>query len=214
MMEKAEIRAGYQSFARWFDLAEAVPELLGVRRLRRKLLRHAKGRVLEVAIGTGKNLPHYPEDCRVTGIDLSRAMLDRTRRRARRLGRDVRLVEMDAERLAFPGDSFDTVVDSLSLCTFPAPEAALREMARVCRPSGRVLLLEHGRSDRGWLGRWQDRRATRHAEKLGCHWNREPRELVEAAGLHVEEGRRSFLGIFHRIRVRRGSRRPPRSAQP
>ena len=95
--------------------------------------------------------------------------------------------------------SFDSVVSSLTTCTFPNPVAALQEMARVCRTDGRVLLLEHGRSDREWLGRWQDRRADRHAQQLGCHWNREPLKLVREAGLKVSKSQRLFFGVFHTI---------------
>jgi hypothetical protein len=72
-------------------------------------------------------------------------------------------------------------------------------MGRVCRHDGRILLLEHGRSDRPRLGRWQDLRADRHAQDLGCLWNREPLELVRQAGLRVQQSERHFLGIFHVI---------------
>jgi hypothetical protein len=75
-------------------------------------------------------------------------------------------------------------------------------MGRVCRPKGKILLLEHGRSDRDWLGRWQDRHADEFAKPLGCHWNREPLNLVCKAGLTVNEARRNFFGIFHRIEAR------------
>jgi methyltransferase OMS1 len=76
---------------------------------------------------------------------------------------------------------------------------ALEEMARVCRTDGKIVLLEHGRSNREWLGRWQDKRADRHAKQLGCHWNRETLELVRQAGLKVQNSRRVFFGVFHQI---------------
>lgn len=158
--------------------------------------------MLEVAIGTGQNLEHYPPDCDVTGIDLSHEMLARAKARADRLGRKLKLEVMDAQSLVFPDASFDTVVDSLSLCTFPAPIQALCEMGRVCSRDGQLLFLEHGRSDRHWLGQFQDRRADRHAAKLGCVWNREPLELVEQAGLNVLDARRYGFGMFHVIVAR------------
>lgn len=196
---KAEIRQKYDKFARWYDLAEGLPELLGVRRLRRRLLKRASGRVLEVAVGTGKNLQYYPPTCRITGTDYSPGMLEIARKRAARLGREVAFLVMDGEGLAFPDRSFDTVVSSLTLCTFPDPATTLREMSRVCRPGGRILLLEHGRSDREWLGRWQDRRSDRHAKRLGCRWNREPLDLVRLAGMTPVAAHRTFFGIFHTI---------------
>jgi ubiquinone/menaquinone biosynthesis C-methylase UbiE len=106
---------------------------------------------------------------------------------------------MDGEDLPFSAHRFDTVVDTLNLCTYPDPLRALREMARVRRPDGRILLLEHGRSSCPGLGRWQDRRAEAHAQRLGCRWNREPLELVRQAGLDVVEAERFFFGIFHCI---------------
>jgi ubiquinone/menaquinone biosynthesis C-methylase UbiE len=189
----------YDRFARWYDWVEGVPDLLGVKRLRRRLLRQASGKVLEVAVGTGKNLQYYSGGCRIIGIDVSREMLNVARKRAARLSTDVSFLLGDAEALPFSDHSFDTVVSSLSTCTFPNPGAALKEMARVCRPGGRILLLEHGRSDRDWLGCWQDRRADRHAKQFGCHWNRESLNLVREAGLKVNQAQRVFFGIFHQI---------------
>lgn len=194
-----EIQQRYDRCARWYDLSDILLVVLGVPALRRALLRRASGRVLEVAVGTGKNLPFYPKDCEITAVDLSPGMLEIARRRAARLGRSVAFARMDAEALAFPDGSFDTVVSTLSTCTFPHPVAALREMSRVCRPHGRILLLEHGRSDREWLGRWQDRTAERHARQLGCHWNRRPHELVRQAGVKVLAARHSIFGIFQAL---------------
>lgn len=194
-----DISKKYDSFARWYDLVEGVPDLLGVRKLRRSLLRRASGKVLEVAVGTGKNLPYYPRGCRIIAVDLSREMLKVARARAAKLSLDVSFLQADAEVLPFRDKSFDAVVSSLTTCTFPNPVIALREMARVCRTGGKILLLEHGRSDREWLDRWQDLRAERHARQLGCHWNREPLAFVHEAGFNVTRARRTFFGIFHEI---------------
>ena len=194
-----EIAEKYDRLARWYDWVEGVPDLLGVRRLRRSLLERASGRVLEVAVGTGKNFPYYPPGCRITATDLSRGMLNVGQERAAKLSRNISLLLTDAEALPFSDETFDTVVASLSTCTFPNPVSALQEMARVCRTDGKILLLEHGRSHREWLGRWQDRHADKFAKPLGCHWNREPLELTKSAGLKIIRSRRSFFGIFHRI---------------
>lgn len=197
-----EISEKYNRFARWYDWVEGIPDLLGVRKLRGRLLRRASGKVLEVAVGTGKNLRYYPQDCRIIAVDVSREMLNVARKRATKLSMDVSFSLTDAEALAFAHDSFDTVVSSLTTCTFPNPVVALQEMARVCRTDGKILLLEHGRSDREWFGRLQDRRADRHAKQLGCHWNREPLEIVREAGLTVVAAWRTFLGIFHLIQAK------------
>jgi ubiquinone/menaquinone biosynthesis C-methylase UbiE len=194
-----EISQKYDRFAHWYDVVEGVPDVLGIRKLRQRVLRQASGRVLEVAVGTGKNLRYYPRGCRIIAVDLSREMLNIARKRAAKLSMNVSFLLADAEALPFSDESFDTVVSSLSTCTFPDPVAALKEMARVCRPQGKVLLLEHGRSYREWLGRWQDRHADQFAKSLGCHWNREPLQLVQQAGLKVDNSRRVFFGVFHQI---------------
>jgi len=194
-----EISEKYDRFARWFDWVEGVPDILGVSNLRRWLLQRASVRVLEVAVGTGKNLRYYPAHCRISGVDVSREMLSVARKRASKLSMNISFSLADAEALPFPDKSFDTVVSSLTTCTFSNPVTALQEMAPVCRPGGHVLLLEHGRSNREWLGRWQDRRADRHAQQVGCHWNREPLKLVREAGLKVSNSRRLFFGVFHTI---------------
>lgn len=204
-MEKQEIRWKYDQAASWYDWADALPEVLGVWWLRRKLLRRVRqttGRVLEVACGTGKNLRFYPGATDLVAIDLSRKMLEPARRRARTLGLEVGFAIMDGEQLALRDRSADTVLSSLTLCTFPNPINALQEMSRVCRPEGQILLLEHGRSQQEWLGRWQDRRAERHAQALGCRWNRKPLELVRQAGLQLVWAQRGFFGILHLIEAK------------
>jgi ubiquinone/menaquinone biosynthesis C-methylase UbiE len=201
-----EISEKYNRFARWYDWVEGVPEVLGVRRLRRRLLQRASGRVLEVAVGTGKNLSYYPEGRWIIGVDVSSKMLSIARKRAAKLRMNVSFVLADAERLPFSHKSFDTVASSLTTCTFPNPVTALREMGRVCRTGGKILLLEHGRSDRKWLANWQDRRDDRHARQLGCHWNRRTPDLVREAGLKGSKARRSFFGIFHQIEAEPGPR--------
>ncbi len=200
-----EISEKYDRLARWYDLLEGIPDLLGIRALRRRLIQQASGKVLEVAVGTGKNLHYYNQGSKLIAVDLSRGMLSVAQKRERPLPLEVSLAVMDAEALGFPDTSFDTVVSSLTTCTFPNPVAALKEMARVCRPEGKILLLEHGRSNRDWLARWQDRRNDKHVIQLGCHWNREPLELARQAGLKVVESQRVFLGIFHQIEAKSGS---------
>lgn len=194
-----EIAANYDRFARWYDWGEGILGLLGLSSLRRSVLQQASGKVLEVAVGTGKNLYYYRIDCQITALDLSKEMLKVARARAKELNIIVHFSLADAEALPFPNHRFDTVVSSLSTCTFPNPAAALQEMFRVCKPGGQILLLEHGRSDLGWLGRWQDRHADKFAEAFGCHWNREPLDLVRQTGLKIKVGRRLFFGIFYQI---------------
>lgn len=197
---KEEIRRKYDKLARAYALINPIEEIMmGTRKRRRALLQKSSGKVLEIAAGGGANFPCYHLDCDITAIDFSPAMLDIARKKAAKSGLNVKFLVMDAESLEFPDNSFDTVVSSLTLCTFPDPITALREMARVCRRDGQILLLEHGRSDREWLGRWQDRNAEKHAKHVNCNWNREPLELVKEAGLKVMESNRYVFGMLHAI---------------
>jgi ubiquinone/menaquinone biosynthesis C-methylase UbiE len=162
-------------------------EVFGPRR--KRLLAGARGRVLDIGAGTGANLPHYPLG-RISGLvllDPSAGMLARARRRADELGIGPATVVQPAERLPFDDQSFDTIVFTLSLCTIPDAEAALREARRVLRAGGRLLILEHVRSPEGGLARWQDRVTPLWKLLMGgCHANRDTRAMVEAAGFRFE----------------------------
>lgn len=165
----------------------------------------AKGDVLEIAVGTGRNLPHYPEDVRLSGIELSPAMLGIARRQAAELGRDADLLEGDAQALPFPDRSFDTVVCTLSLCTIPDDRRAIAEAERVLRPGGRLVLLEHVRSP--LLGVRAFQWLLEPIARLlgGDHLTREPLEGVRAAGFDVEALERSKLGIVERLVARKAA---------
>jgi len=189
-----DLQEKWDRASRWYDFATAALEALLFRRLRSQLLKSAVGRVLEIAAGTGPNLAHYPAGLHIIAADLSQAMLVKARQRGAR-----ETAVMDAQHLAFRDASFDTIVSTLGTCTFPDPVQALREMRRVCRSGGRILLLEHGRSDRTGLAAWQDRHAGKWAAHLGCWWNREPLESVQKAGLKTHAASRSFLGMVHVI---------------
>lgn len=197
-----EIKRKYEESASKYAVMERLQEFLGVKKLRRRLLRRASGEVLEVACGTGANFPYYPDECAITAVDVSPAMVEIAEQRAEKLGLDVGFRIMDAEMLAFPDEHYDSVVSTLTVCTFPDPVAALEEMKRVCRDDGRILLLEHGRSDNRLLGRFQDVREEAHAEAFGCHWNREPLDLVKRAGLRPIATQRTFFGVFHEIEAK------------
>lgn len=204
-MDNRAIREIYEGFAPAYDWAEGIPEALIVRRLRKRIFAGARGRILEVAAGTGRNFEFLPAGASVVAVDITEAMLRRARPKARRQGVRVSFAVMEAEALGFRDGTFDTVMSSLSTCTFVDPVAALREMARVCRPDGRILLLEHGRSSRRWLGRLQDRFAEAHYRAVACRWNREPDALVRAAGLELVAHSRHLLGVFHVMEARPGA---------
>ncbi|MDX1746037.1 MAG: methyltransferase domain-containing protein, partial [Halobacteriales archaeon] len=123
-------------------------------------------------------------------------------RKARHLGREVRLFSMDAQELEFPDDQFDTVVSNLTVCTFVDPIRALAEMARVTKPQGRILLLEHGRSRYRPVSWMLDRVAPLSVARHGCHPNRNIVALAQAAGLIVLKVERRVAGIVQIVRAR------------
>lgn len=201
-MSHAEWRDIHERAARDYRRGARVREtLFGVRRLRRRLFGQATGQVLDVGCGYGANVAYLPNASHITGVDFSAVMLKMAKTHADQLGRDVTLVEGDAEALDFPDSSFDTVVSALSTCSFPHPVTALQEMRRVCKPGGQILLLEHGRSSCEWLGRYQDRHADEQIAQSGCRWNQEPQEVIAAAGLAIVGAHRTGLGVLHTIQA-------------
>ncbi|MDO8211042.1 class I SAM-dependent methyltransferase [Conexibacter sp. CPCC 206217] len=178
-------------FAAAYDPVLWLGERVVMRGQRRDLLRHARGRTVELGSGTGLNLPHYPADLdELILTEPDAAMNARLQRRLRRSGRAARVIAAPAERLPLDGGSVDTVVSTLVLCTVEAPDVALREIARVLRPDGRLLFIEHVRAESALLAAWQDRLAEpwrRFAE--GCRCNRATVELIKAGELEVERVR-------------------------
>lgn len=163
------------------------------------ICRQARGEVLEVAIGTGLNLEHYPPDVALTGIELSPDMLAIARRRADDLDRRVELRVGDAEALDVPSTTFDTVVCTFSLCAIPDHRRALAEMARVLRPGGVLLLADHVASSVPALRAGQRVLELVTVPLGGEHFLRRPIEHVRAAGFRIERHDRFAAGIVERV---------------
>jgi ubiquinone/menaquinone biosynthesis C-methylase UbiE len=159
----------------------------------------ADGDVLEVAVGTGRNLSFYPDTVRLTGIDFSSAMLDIARARAAELGREIELLEGDAQALPFADASFDTVVCTLGLCGFPDDRAAIAEAYRVLRPQGTLLLLDHVRSHHKLIYLGQRLLETLTLRMLGDYQTRRPLPLVQEAGFIVQRQMRLKAGTVERV---------------
>jgi ubiquinone/menaquinone biosynthesis C-methylase UbiE len=169
----------------------------------------ASGDVLEVAIGTGRNLPFYPPDIRITGVEFSPAMLEIARERASAVGRQVDLRLGDAQALDLPDAAFDTVLCTLSLCAIPDERRAIAEMKRVLRPGGRLVLVDHVAGSPAWV------RAIQWLLELITiplgeeHFRRRPLLVVQAEGFVVETTQRSKLGIVERVLARKPVELPP-----
>ncbi len=163
----------------------------------------ARGQVLEVAIGTGLNLAHYPAGVQLTGVEWSPAMLDIARSRAGQLGRTVDLRHGDAQALAFPGACFDTVVCTFSLCAIPDDRQAVAEMARVLRPGGLLLLADHVAASPVLVRAAQALMEVASVPVGGEYFRRRPIRHVQALGFAIEEQDRLKLGIVERLAARK-----------
>ncbi|HEY3006557.1 MAG TPA: class I SAM-dependent methyltransferase [Micromonosporaceae bacterium] len=195
----AKVRRVWDTFAPRYDSGMRFIEWVQFGGGREWVCSRARGEVLEVAVGTGRNLPLYPAEVSVTGVELSPAMLSQAKLRARDLTRPVSLAEGDAQALPFADESFDTVVCTLSMCAIPDDRAALAEMWRVLRPGGRLLLLDHIGST--WppilaIQRLVEKRTIRSA---GEYQTRRPRLIAEAIGFAIAEAERLKAGTVERL---------------
>ncbi|MEN6622532.1 MAG: class I SAM-dependent methyltransferase [Smithella sp.] len=181
----AQTKARYNFIAPFYDHMEFFSEKV-FKDWRRKLLAHAKGRIFEAGVGTGKNFPYYPKNADVTGIDIADKMLPLAKRRAASLGLDIKLMEGDVQSLSFPDNSFDTAVATFVFCSVPDPVSGLKELRRVVKPEGQILLLEHVRIDRPVIGFLMDVLNPLFAYLLGPNINRRTVENVKKAGLLIQ----------------------------
>lgn len=196
-VDTSAVRRRYERAARYYDIQVWPMELFMMRRFRGRVMDLVEGpRVLEVGVGTGINLPDYPAGLKVDAIDFSQRMLERARQRAARA--DVTLHEMDAQHLAFPDASFDTVVSTCVFCSVPDPILGLKEVRRVLRPSGHAVMLEHVRPGGRRLGALFDR-LDPLVSRAGPHINRRTVDNVRDAGLTIESEDNLFSDILKLI---------------
>jgi ubiquinone/menaquinone biosynthesis C-methylase UbiE len=173
-------------FAATYDRFSAVSEEACFAAHRQRLLGEASGRVLEIGAGTGANLPHYGAGVtELTTAEPEDAMVRRLERRVRENGRPVEVVRAAAEELPFDDDTFDVAVSTLVLCAVDDQARSLAEIRRVLRPDGRLLFMEHIRSDEAGLARWQDRCNWLNRLVVCCNCNRPTLDSITNAGFAI-----------------------------
>ncbi|WP_196590864.1 class I SAM-dependent methyltransferase [Pectinatus frisingensis] len=174
------IKQRYNRTARFYNFMDKMIS----KRLRRQIVELASGNVLEIGVGTGKNLSYY-KNCVVIGIDFSSGMLAKAQKVVRQRQMPIKLLEMDAQNMMFPDNSFDTVLATCVFCSVPNLVKGLEEARRVCKPDGRIILLEHVRSENFFLGRLMDMLNPLSLHLIGSNINRKTVENVEKANIKI-----------------------------
>ncbi|RMF57853.1 MAG: class I SAM-dependent methyltransferase [Calditrichaeota bacterium] len=194
------IKQRYNRISAIYDLMEKPMEVFAAK-WRVDITSEVYGKVLEVGVGTGKNIPFYPPNIELTAIDFSPKMLQKARTKYEKTHPNVRFLEMDVQHLEFEDNSFDCVLTSCVFCSVPAPVEGLKEIRRVCKPGGKIVMLEHVRSKNKWLGLLMDVLNPIPLYLYGANINRDTVENLKKAGfenIFVED---LWLDIFKKIIV-------------
>lgn len=192
----------YNRIAPVYEVLDLPLELFFFRKWRKETLSGLSGKILEIGIGSGRNLKYYSSSALVTGIDNSEGMIEEARKKASGM-KNVDFLVMDAEYLKFPDNSFDYVVTTFVLCTIPDPVKALKEMRRVLRPSGELVTLEHVRSSNPFIVRFEELIDPFLFFLLGDHATRNTLRNIEEAGFIIQEAKElAFNDVFRKVRAK------------
>lgn len=200
----ADVSGRYDENAASFDSdVNTIEKLAGINKRRKELTKLAKGDILEASVGTGRNIPYYPlKECEsITMVDQSSPMLAIAKKKWKdehpEYSRRISFRNQSAlDPIPSPSpEGFDTVIQTMGLCSTPEPEALLRNLGAVTKKDGgQILLLEHGKSHYKWLNDYLDKTAPMHADKHGCWWNKDIGKIVEDSGLEVVKIKRHNFG--------------------
>lgn len=204
-LNQAEIvKRKYDRFARYYDFFESFFESKFFRIWRKDLLSSLKGKILEIGVGTGKNLEFYNKEADVTGIDISPKMLEKAVEKQKKLKRNFNLLLMDAQNLNFENNSFDHVVCTFVLCSVPDPVKVLTEMKRVLKKEGTILMLEHMLSKNKIIAFLEHLHNPITKWLVGVNINRKTTENIRKSGLRItKEINLKLLDVFRRIEARK-----------
>lgn len=197
MNETTKIQRRYNRFASIYDWVESPIEKYLFSHLRKEIFKDLKGKVLEIGVGTGKNLQYYNfNKVDYTGIDFSKKMLAKAKKKN---FPKAKLLEMDAQELNFKDNTFDYIITSFVLCSIPDPVKALREMKRVLKMEGKIIMLEHVRSKNKPIALWQDIHNPITKYFFGFNMNRKTKENIINAGLIMTKDQSLALGDVLRL---------------
>lgn len=182
-----KIRKRYDRASKVYDILEQPMEVMSLKKWRLEVTKDLKGKVLEVGVGTGKNIPYYPNDIDITAIDFSSKMLDKAREKAKKLDKKVELIQMDAQDMEFADNTFDMVFTTCVFCSVPDPIKGLKEIRRVCKPGGKIIMIEHVRSEKKVLGIVMDIFNPITVNLYGANINRRTVDNIRKAGFSEVE---------------------------
>lgn len=182
MVDSDKIRKRYDRVSKVYDIVESPMEMMSLKKWRLEVMKGLSGKVLEVGVGTGKNIEYYPEGLDITGIDFSEKMLEKAKLKAVKFNKNVKLMHMDAQNMIFNDNTFDTVFTTCVFCSVPDPVRGLKEIRRVCKPGGKIIMIEHVRSEKKVLGIIMDLFNPLTVNLYGANINRRTVENVGKAG--------------------------------
>ncbi|MBR9704589.1 class I SAM-dependent methyltransferase [Candidatus Pacearchaeota archaeon] len=205
MLDKKTIKVQkkYDRFSRFYDSLEGGIENKLFSNWRKKLIGNIMGEILEIGVGTGKNLEYYNKNANVIGIDLSSKMLEKAKKKLKILkNKNIKLMEMDALKLRFKNNSFDYIINTFVLCSVPFPVNVIREMKRVLKKDGKILMLEHTKSDHIILKMFQEIHNPITKALFGFNVNRNTIENIKKAGFKPKYKNIAFFDVFKKIEVK------------
>lgn len=199
-----KIMKRYNRIASIYDILEKPMENMAVGKLREEIFKEVSGKVLEVGVGTGKNIEFYPENAEVTAIDFSEKMLNKARRKASILNRNVELLVMDAEDMKFNDNTFDYIITTCVFCSIPDPIKGFSEVKRVLKPSGKMIMIEHVRSEGKILGLVMDLMNPAVVSLMGANINRNTHLNAQKSGFENIKVTKLWKDIVIKIEIQNG----------
>ena len=193
------IKKRYNRASTFYDIMEAPMEAMALKSWRVDAMKELKGKVLEIGVGTGKNIEYYTEGLDITAIDFSEKMLEKAKKKAILHNKKINLLLMDAQQMEFANDTFDTVFTTCVFCSVPDPVKGLLEIMRVCKPGGKIVMIEHVRSEKKVLGIIMDILNPLVVNFYGANINRRTLENINKAGYSKVEVTNLYKDIVKKI---------------